>query len=207
MKDKRGVLLGVIAYFSVLVLLYGWQLGTLIAPLPFASVIMGIVVLTLAQWKKGMSKSEMLENATQNGLFAGIIASLLSMLSDISKGTGIVPESFLPVIYGGLWYSLMRYALYNKPVLPQKEGELPSNWNTPEFIQPVLVQAGFSKRECHVALKIIQGASNKEIAEQLYISEATVKKHIQNIYKRCDVSERQDFMMWFWERSKKIKQI
>ena len=73
MKDKRGVLLGVIAYFSVLVLLYGWQLGTLIAPLPFASVIMGIVVLTLAQWKKGMSKSEMLENTTQNGLFAGII--------------------------------------------------------------------------------------------------------------------------------------
>ena len=203
MKSKRGVLLGVVAYFTVLIFLYGWQLGTLFDPIPAVSVMMGIVLLTLSQGKKGISKSEIFESATQNGLYAGIIASLLSLLSNISKGTGIAPESFLPVIYGGLWYSVMRFALFDRPTEAQKEGELPSNWNTPEFIQPILVQAGFSKRECHVALKIIQGASNKEIAEQLYISEATVKKHIQNIYKRCDVSERQEFILWFMERSKK----
>lgn len=203
MKSKRGVLLGIAAYFAVLISIYGWQLGTLIAPLPVVSVMMGIVLLTLSQWKKGISKSEVFENATQNGLYAGIIASLLSLLSNISRGTGIIPESFLPVIYGGLWYSVMRFALFDRPTEAQKSGELPSNWNTPEFIQPILVQAGFSKRECHVALKIIQGASNKEIAEQLYISEATVKKHIQNFYKRCEVSERQEFILWFMERSKK----
>ena len=33
-----------------------------------------------------------------------------------------------------------------------------------------------TNRKCHVALKLLENISNKEIASQLYISEATVKK-------------------------------
>lgn len=34
---------------------------------------------------------------------------------------------------------------------------------------------------------------NKEIAAQLYISEATVKKHVQNIYQKFGATDRNSF--------------
>ena len=37
---------------------------------------------------------------------------------------------------------------------------------------------------------ILKDMSNLEICEETYISEATVKKHISNIYKKCAVSSR-----------------
>ena len=45
-------------------------------------------------------------------------------------------------------------------------------------------------REKEVLLLIASGASNKEIAKKLYISEGTVKNHITNILSRLDLRDR-----------------
>lgn len=47
-----------------------------------------------------------------------------------------------------------------------------------------------TKREMEVLIKISNGMSNKEIANNLNISERTVKNHISNIFKKIDVSDR-----------------
>lgn len=47
-----------------------------------------------------------------------------------------------------------------------------------------------SEREMDVLLEIASGASNKEIAEHLCISLATVKSHIINIYRKLQVNNR-----------------
>lgn len=47
-----------------------------------------------------------------------------------------------------------------------------------------------SKREIEVLNEIAAGASNKEIAEHLCISLATVKSHIINIYSKLGVNSR-----------------
>ncbi len=48
----------------------------------------------------------------------------------------------------------------------------------------------FSKREQEVASLIAQGLSNKKIAEQLFISEGTVKNYISEIYSKLGVNDR-----------------
>ena len=50
--------------------------------------------------------------------------------------------------------------------------------------------AVLSAREREVLRWVARGKSNDEIATALYISEATVRKHLQNAYKKLDVTSR-----------------
>ncbi|WP_420645388.1 LuxR C-terminal-related transcriptional regulator [Candidatus Leptofilum sp.] len=56
--------------------------------------------------------------------------------------------------------------------------------NQAEFIEPL------SERECEVLQCISSGLSNREIANQLYLSLNTVKVHTRNIYSKLDVHSR-----------------
>lgn len=47
-----------------------------------------------------------------------------------------------------------------------------------------------TKREYEVLSLIADGKNNKEIAEELFISEKTVKNHVSNILKKIEVSDR-----------------
>lgn len=49
---------------------------------------------------------------------------------------------------------------------------------------------GLSKRETEVIETLITGATNKEIGEQLFLSESTVKTHLSNIYQKLEVKNR-----------------
>jgi DNA-binding NarL/FixJ family response regulator len=53
-----------------------------------------------------------------------------------------------------------------------------------------LNKAGLTERESEVLRLIAQGATNREIAEQLVISEGTVKNHISNILGRLGLRDR-----------------
>jgi len=47
-----------------------------------------------------------------------------------------------------------------------------------------------TRREIQVLLLIADGKNNREIADNLYISEKTVKNHVSNLFKKIDVSDR-----------------
>lgn len=71
-----------------------------------------------------------------------------------------------------------------------------------ETAHRILIRQGLTERECHVALKLIGDVPNREIAESLYISETTVKKHIQNLFRKCGATDRRMFRQLFltWMR-------
>ena len=50
--------------------------------------------------------------------------------------------------------------------------------------------AGLSKRECGVAMLIMEGMSNKVIAERLSISEHTARRHTESILRKLGISSR-----------------
>lgn len=53
------------------------------------------------------------------------------------------------------------------------------------------LEIGLTKREAEIAILISKGLSNREIAEEFVISEATVKKHVSNIFEKTGIEKRE----------------
>lgn len=51
-------------------------------------------------------------------------------------------------------------------------------------------KTGISKRELEILKLIDEGLSNQQIAEKLFVSEHTVKKHVSNLFFKLDVQRR-----------------
>ncbi len=66
--------------------------------------------------------------------------------------------------------------------------------NSNKKILNIVDDKHLSTREKEVLLLLKEGHKNQEICDQLYISLSTVKKHIQNIYKKCNVTNRHDLL-------------
>jgi DNA-binding CsgD family transcriptional regulator len=56
--------------------------------------------------------------------------------------------------------------------------------------QEQLLKEGLSKREAEILLLMHQGLSNLQIADKLFISENTIKKHVSNIFIKLHVGRR-----------------
>ena len=73
-----------------------------------------------------------------------------------------------------------------------QQGEAASEPMIPESL-------GLTPREAEITELILQRQTYREIAEQLTISEHTVKRHVHNIYEKAGVSRRDELI-------KKLKQ-
>lgn len=199
MKRQHQLIIGIIIYILLLGILMQFNWLKILRPVPFISVVAGIFILTLSQYKKGMTKEDILVLAQWNAFFAGLITSLLSVLSVVSSELSsldiiLLSENLIPLIYGSIFYLIMDLYLKQSSELSISEVKIYIDSFTPQVANPILLSKGFSARECHVALKMMEGISNKEIARQLFISETTVKKHIQNMFKKCDATDRHNFL-------------
>ena len=63
---------------------------------------------------------------------------------------------------------------------------------TAEQIYYAFRNKGLTRREAEVARLACSGRSNKEIAEELVISETTVKKHMQHIFEKLEIGSREE---------------
>ncbi|MBF8983536.1 response regulator transcription factor [Lutibacter sp. B2] len=60
-----------------------------------------------------------------------------------------------------------------------------------------------TKREYEVLVLIADGKNNREIADDLFISEKTVKNHVSNIFKKIKVSDRTQAAIYAYKNSLK----
>lgn len=96
---------------------------------------------------------------------------------------------------GGFLFSSIPYALYGLFLIVYfvrhpVQAPLPMD-TLPEAF---LTKYGITEREQEIILKVVQGKSNADIAGELFISLATVKTHLHNIYRKIDVDSRYDLL-------------
>jgi DNA-binding NarL/FixJ family response regulator len=79
------------------------------------------------------------------------------------------------------------HAAANSPVGPEKDVVIVA---PPKAFRNAAEDDGLSERELEVLLMVARGMSNHQIAVSLHLSEATIKRHLANIYPRIGVSSR-----------------
>ncbi len=66
--------------------------------------------------------------------------------------------------------------------------------------QPIISLSALSDREREVALIAVEGTANGGIADRLEISEATVKKHMGQIFRKLGLRNRSELIKYFWSQ-------
>lgn len=68
--------------------------------------------------------------------------------------------------------------------------------------KPEKAEDDLSERENDVMKLLMQGLSNRQIADDLRISEKTVEKHLTSIYTKAGVSSRSEAILWGLEKGR-----
>lgn len=55
-------------------------------------------------------------------------------------------------------------------------------------------QAGFTNREKEIFELLLRGRNTAYIAQQLVLAESTVRAHVHNVYRKCDVHSRMELL-------------
>ncbi len=80
-----------------------------------------------------------------------------------------------------VFFYIVRHYMINYEVQPER---------LPEDDQSFFGEHEISRREAEIIRKLITGRNNREIGEELFISQNTVKTHVRNIYRKLQVSNR-----------------
>ncbi len=62
-----------------------------------------------------------------------------------------------------------------------------------DYFLAIMEGSALSERELEVAWLLYRGYTNRQIGEELYIAETTVKKHVSHIYEKLHVGSRKEF--------------
>lgn len=147
------------------------------------------------------------ERIGQNAVWAGLLQTFVLLFLNMNAADAKVPGiqaiavSCRPILYGFcIWVILQDSKKEDKHAggsSAQSHGEAGQGEAAKTIPVAIdycerLQELGLTKREVEIALLVIQNETNAEIAEQLFISETTVKKHMSNIFSKLGISQRQD---------------
>lgn len=88
------------------------------------------------------------------------------------------------ILQGDMWFSRKFSQQY---ITHLRQNSKPVYKHTPSIL---------TRREMQIITFLAMGASNQEIAEQLFVSENTVKTHLHNIFKKIEVKNRVQALIW-----------
>ena len=62
-----------------------------------------------------------------------------------------------------------------------------------DIFESMMKKRGLTNREAEIAWLLYRGYTNRQIGEELFIAETTVKKHVSHIYEKMQVTGRKEF--------------
>lgn len=185
------MIVSVMLYIFILAGALGFNLLKLIDLKLVLLVILGTVVLTLPFYEKDIKRRELWYIFGRKAMEAGFIQTFLLLFMRLQSALGSsgllsdIALCFRPLLYG----FCMQIFFSEK----DEEGKVQGGEKTD--LTKLLKSYGLTKRELEIAGLIAEGKSNAEIAEKLYISETTVKKHVSNIFEKLGISRREELIL------------
>lgn len=195
----------VLIYFLFIAYLAGFQVGLLLDIRGITAVVCGMVLLSVPVMITERSKESTLEAFCKNAVMAGYIATFLFLFSRLNNAKGYdnlladIALNCRPLLYGMILYIFLKPE--EKTEDTQTEQDSPKDVEEEESKQQGSILAeqiyylfrakGLTQREAEVARLAYNRLSNREIAEQLFISETTVKKHLSHIFEKLDITSRE----------------
>lgn len=151
----------------------------------------GVLLLCIPFLGKNRKQVNWHEVIGSNALTAGYIEAFMLLFSTMSTSElmreGLLCEMGLdlrPILYG----YILHIVLSRPPVPEKEENVLKLEKEQPE---PLWKSKELTRREREIAELAARGLSNREIAEELCITETTVKKHLSNIFEKLEINSRE----------------
>ena len=141
-------------------------------------------------------KTKLLEKTASCALIAGSLVTVIKLLVLVSSfehmglpATEIPLPQFLIKIFVNL--RPLFFGIFVRLILmPFEKRSMPADANTPA---PLSQTADLlSRRELEVAKLAAKGWTNTQIADQLFISVATVKRHLATIFEKLNINSRRE---------------
>lgn len=135
-------------------------------------------------------------------LYVVIFLSVICLQTYALRNSGTwMQVDFITVgiaVAGGLVFRILLRS--NDTELPKKDAidEKETILTKREYVV-IMEPYGLTKRELELGFLLFSGYSNQRIAQELFISEATVKKHVTHIYEKTNVQSRKEFKGLFYD--------
>lgn len=203
MKKMLKSLAAVIGYMLLLCILLKAEAILLFSPRHIGMFLLGSMILCLPHFEKHMKWKDLQQIFKQNAVTAGYLETFMlifvsMMQGNISQGE-ILADLALdlrPMFYGFVCCVVLKEENGNSRTKEEKEFvENEEKTGTEETEDEGKNEPDFSKltrQEKVVAGLVKQGLTNREIGEELCISESTVKKHLSNIFEKLEIGSRRE---------------
>jgi DNA-binding CsgD family transcriptional regulator len=172
------------------------QIDTHIAHTFFTLVFLYTVVLGLYASGKVQDQPRKSLARTFSFLLAGFLPAI--MIDEVIENMYIpnYPPVFFPLCYAIFSIIFARHFIKLYGHHPQIS-TLPEASSEQVSVEELFQNYNISPREQEVIRLILQGYSNQQIGDTLFISLSTVKKHVTNIYQKLEIKSRYELITLF----------
>lgn len=193
-------LIAVACYFFLMAFFFEFRIAKLFDLKQFLIWLSGtglLLVPSLGEKAPGETRAQMFGRIARCGLWASFLESFLLCLGALERAGAaerLLPEFALclrPVLYGVCVWTVFEEGQRAGTASAQNEENGSFREITVSESYALFERMGLTRRECEIAILVCRGMSNGEIAENLCISEATVKKHVSNIFEKLGCSRRE----------------
>lgn len=201
MKKTLKKLAVVILYMLLLCSLLHTEVSLLFSPKHIGMFLLGCLLLCVPYLEKDMYQKPgrwraleaiFKKNAITAGYLETFMLIFVSMLQERVSWEEVLAELALdlrPLFYGFVCYIILK----DEPAHDsQKEIGENGQEETAEEQPNRLDLSRLTRQEKQVAELVKRGLTNREIGEELCISEATVKKHMSNIFEKLGIESRRE---------------
>ncbi len=201
MKRTIKKLAVVVLYLLILCFLLKAKTVLLFSPKHIGMFLLGCVLLCIPYLERDMKWKGVGTIFKKNAITAGYLETFMLIFASMAgkevELEGLAAELALdlrPLFYGFVCYMLLKEE--EEPYEGgKKEEQGREKAAKQEKLNEIKEEPDLSKltRQEKIIVEMIkQGLSNREIGEELYISESTVKKHVSNIFAKLGISSRKE---------------